>query len=91
MSKKKLKMTHRFRKQAQDLPQEIKNSMQTNLEKLIEDPFYNSLHTKKIKGTNIFSSRINKQYRFSWQFKEGNIIILRNVDKHDDLYNSPEF
>ena len=89
MSKKKLKMTHRFKKQAQDLPQEIKNSLQASLEKLIEDPFYNSLRIEKIKGTNIFSSRINMQYRFSWQFEEGNIIILRNVDKHDDLYHSP--
>ena len=89
MSKKKLKITHRFKKQAQDLPQEIKNSLQASLKKLIEDPFYNSLQTEKIKGTNIFSSRINKQYRFSWQFEKGNIIILRNVDKHDDLYHSP--
>jgi len=88
-NKRKLKMTNRFKKQAKDLPPEIKKSLQSSLEKLIKDPFYNSLRTEKIRGTDIFSSRINKQYRFSWQFEEENIIILRNVDKHDDLYNRP--
>ena len=86
---KKLKMTNRFKKQVQKLPSEIKNSLSSSLQKLIEDPFYNSLHTKKIRGTDLFSSRINKQYRFIWQFEDKNIIILRNVDKHDDLYNRP--
>ena len=88
-NKKKLKMTNRFKKQAQDLPFKIKKSLQSSLKKLIKDPFYNSLHTEKIRGTDIFSSRINKQYRFSWQFEKEGIIILRNVDKHDDLYNRP--
>ena len=82
-------MTNRFKKQVQKLPSEIKKSLKSSLQRLIEEPFYNSLHTEKIRGTDIFSSRINKQYRFSWQFEKEGIIILRNVDKHDDLYNRP--
>jgi mRNA-degrading endonuclease RelE of RelBE toxin-antitoxin system len=83
--------TNRFKKQYKKLNREIKDSVIDSIKKLQADPFYSSLHTEKIKGTNFYSSRVNINYRFSWQFKsdENNSIIIRNIDEHDKLYNNP--
>jgi len=89
MVKFKLKITNIFKKQFDELSLNIKKSLRLSLDKFGSDPFYSSLKTEKIKGTEIYSSRINIQYRFSWVSGEDKIIILRNVDRHDELYNRP--
>jgi len=89
MAKFKLKITNIFKKQFDKLPLNIKKSLWSSLDKFVSDPFYPSLKTEKIKGTEIYSSRLNIQYHFSWVSGENKIIILRNVDIHDDLYNRP--
>lgn len=87
----KLQFTERFKKQILKLPNnQIRSALKSSLDKLIHDPFYPSLRTEKIQGSEyVFSSRVNKQYRFTWEFKKNRTIRLRNVDDHDELYKKP--
>lgn len=83
-------LTHRFKKAYQRLPAPIQQEVKKALRLLDENPRHPSLQVKKIKGRtdNIYEGRIDKKYRFSFQF-EGNDKILRNVDNHDDCLKNP--
>jgi mRNA-degrading endonuclease RelE of RelBE toxin-antitoxin system len=82
-------ITNRFKKAYQQLPQEIQNKVKKALRLLDEDPRYPSLRVKPIQGTDkIYEGRIDRKYRFSFEF-DGDDKILRNVDNHDDCLKNP--
>jgi mRNA-degrading endonuclease RelE of RelBE toxin-antitoxin system len=82
-------ITNRFKKAYQQLPQEIQNKVKKALRLLDEDPRYPSLRFKPIQGTDkIYEGRIDRKYRFSFEF-DGDDKILRNVDNHDDCLKNP--
>ena len=82
----KLIVTKPFKRDYQNLPENIKDRLDKQLKKLEQDPFYPSLKTGKLKHTQkIFYSRINKNYRFTWQFKNKYSLILRRCGTHDEI------
>jgi mRNA-degrading endonuclease RelE of RelBE toxin-antitoxin system len=82
-------ITNRFKKAYQQLPLEAQNKVKKAIRLLDEDPRYPSLRVKPIQGTDkIYEGRIDRKYRFSFEF-DGDDKILRNVDNHDDCLKNP--
>ena len=82
-------ITNRFKKAYQQLPLEVQNKVRKAIRLLDEDPRYPSLRIKPIQGTDkIYEGRIDRKYRFSFEF-DGDDKILRNVDNHDDCLKNP--
>ena len=82
-------ITNRFKKAYQQLPPNIQNKVKKALRLLDEDPRYPSLRVKPIQGTDkIYEGRIDRKYRFSFEFN-GDDKILRNVDNHDECLKNP--
>lgn len=83
MPLKKIIRLSRFDRAFGKLPQEIKKRFSKQLDFFIQDPFYPSLKTERIKGS-IFAFRVTDYYRFTWEFgEEKSTVILRNIGKHD--------
>jgi mRNA-degrading endonuclease RelE of RelBE toxin-antitoxin system len=73
----------RFDRAFDKLPRDIKKRFSKQIELFIEDPFYPSLKTERIKG-GVYASRVTDFYRFTWEFgEEGSTVVLRNIGKHD--------
>jgi len=57
---------------------------------LVADPRHPSLRVKKIKGTSsIFEARVDRDFRFTFEYGEDREIILRVVGPHDPTLNKP--
>ncbi len=81
--------TKRFKKAYQRLPQTIQPKVKKALRLIVENPRHPSLRVEHIQGTDtIYEGRIDQKCRFSFEF-EGEDIILRNVDNHDDCLKRP--
>lgn len=73
----------RFDRAFDKLPLEIRKRFSKQLEHFVQDPFYPSLKTERIRGS-IYASRVSDFYRFTWEFgEEKSTVILRNIGKHD--------
>lgn len=73
----------RFDRAFDKLPREIKKRFSKQLDLFIQDPFYPSLKTERIRGS-VHASRVADFYRFTWEFaEEKSTVILRNIGKHD--------
>ncbi len=73
----------RFDRAFDKLPSDIKKRFSKQLEHFIQDPFYPSLKTERIRGS-IYASRVWDFYRFTWEFgEEKSTVILRNIGRHD--------
>ena len=84
-----LVITDRFHKTYRNLPPAIQKKVQKALRLLDENSRHPSVRAKKIQGTtNIYEGRIDRKYRFSFEF-DGEDKILRNVDNHDDCLKNP--
>ncbi|MFH0792144.1 MAG: type II toxin-antitoxin system mRNA interferase toxin, RelE/StbE family [bacterium] len=74
-----------FKKDFQELSQEIKLITQKKLELFVNDFRHPSLRIKKMEGlNNIWEGRINDNYRFTFQV-DGDICILRRIGSHNIL------
>jgi mRNA-degrading endonuclease RelE of RelBE toxin-antitoxin system len=81
----KIQTTRPFDKDYQDLPDTIKDQADKQLTLFLDNPRHPSLNIKKVKGhTRIWEGRINKNYRFTFQF-EGELCILRRIGTHNIL------
>jgi len=81
--------TNRFKKAYQRLPQNIQGKLKKTIRLLDENPRHPSLRVKRIQGTDkIYERRIDQKYRFSFEF-DGEEIVLRNVDNHDECLKNP--
>lgn len=82
-------ITDRFKKAYRRLPATIQEKTKKAIRLLDEDTFYPSLHVKKIQGMpNLYEGRIDRKYRFSFEFV-GEDKLLRNVDNHDECLKNP--
>ena len=88
-----IEITNRFKRSYQVLSIEERKTFKKQIELLIshpKPPFYPSLRIKKIKGVSgIFECSINKDIRMTWQYVCPNIILLRNIGKHDKTLSDP--
>ncbi len=81
----KLVFTRSFKQDYNSLPKRIQEKVDKQLEFLLEDLNYPSLHAKKMKGTEgIWEARVSRSYRFTFQIEDG-YYLLRRVGPHDTL------
>jgi mRNA interferase RelE/StbE len=83
-----------FRKATHLLPKEIQKKLAKALRLLAQDPRHPGLRTKPIRGLSsgspkIYEARIDQSYRFTYERKEGDVLLLRNVGEHDITSKNP--
>lgn len=82
----KLKYTKEFEKSLKSLTAQEQRMVANKLKLLIENPFYPSLRTKKVKGfVNVFEMSVNMDIRILWKYENGIIILLLDVGHHSEI------
>lgn len=76
--------TEPFQKDYEELSTRVQRALDKALKFLLENPHHPSLQVKKLLGTSIWYARITKAYRFTFQYKDGNV-TLRRAGTHDIL------
>ncbi len=81
-------LTEEFQKRYLNLPQNIQKKAEKQEKLFRKNPFYLSLHTEKLepKSKQVWSFRINKQYRILFRFINGNKVLYLTVGRHDWIY-----
>lgn len=78
----KLYATDKFIKARESLTGDEKKQVIKTLVIIQQNSGYPGLHSKKIKGkTGLMESRVNKDLRILWQYRE-NVIVLLAVGRH---------
>ncbi len=86
----RLTLTERFRKSVLELEPETREKLKKQLGLLASDPRHPSLRVKKIKGTrSVFEARMDREFRFTFEFGEAREIVLRVVGPHDPTLKKP--
>ena len=86
----RLTLTERFRRSALELEPEIRDKLKKQIGLLAADPRHPSLRVKKIKGTgSVFEARVDRDFRFTFEFGGAHEIILRVVGPHDPTLKKP--
>ncbi|MCJ7487047.1 MAG: hypothetical protein MUQ25_12905 [Candidatus Aminicenantes bacterium] len=86
----KLTLTERFRKSALELEPETREKLKKQVGLLAADPRHPSLRVKKIRGTDsIFEARVDRDFRFTFEYGGRHEIILRVVGPHDSTLKKP--
>lgn len=86
----KLTLTERFRKSALELEPEIREKLKKQVGLLAADPRHPSLRVKKTKGTgSVFEARVDRDFRFTFEYGGRHEIILRVVGPHDPTLKRP--
>jgi mRNA-degrading endonuclease RelE of RelBE toxin-antitoxin system len=86
----KIKLTRRFRKSFSRLPVSIQEKVRKQIRLLAENPRHPSLRTKPVQGAaGIFEARVDGEYRMTYEREEGDVLLLRVVDKHDEALKNP--
>jgi hypothetical protein len=83
--------TDRFAQAACLLPKEARAKLPKALRLLAENPHHPGLQVKKMQGVTggeIYEARLDLHFRFTFQL-EGGLLILRNIDHHDDCLQDP--
>ena len=72
------------------LPKQIKAKAETQEKLFINNPFYPSLHTEKLspKSREVWSFRIDKNYRIIFRFLNNDKVIFLNVGHHHWIYKT---
>ncbi len=87
-----LARTDVFKKDFLRLPGQVRKAAAKQIAQLLIDHTHPSLHLEAIRGhAGLFSARVDKRYRISLSFidEDDEVILLRRVLDHDDLYRSP--
>jgi mRNA interferase RelE/StbE len=86
----KIQLTERFLALYAGLPFSIRKKIDRQIRLLAENPRHPSLQTKPVQGTNgIYESRVDLNYRLTYERLPGDILLLRVVAKHDDALKKP--
>jgi len=86
----RLTLTERFKKSALELEPEIRAKLSKELELLVSDPRHPSLRVKKVRGTvSIFEARVDRDFRFTFEFGRRREIVLRVVGRHEPALKRP--
>ena len=90
MKKFEFEFSDKFYEYVEELPIDVKRRFRKVIELLSSEPKHPSLRIEKLEGTGgIYSVRVTKEYRMTFEFKEGGVIFLRVVGKHDVVYRRP--
>jgi mRNA interferase RelE/StbE len=82
----KITYSDKFKKSYKKLTPKEQIQVKNKIELLIQNPFYPSLRTKKIKGTKFFyESSVNMSIRLIWHFEDELLILMIDVGQHDIL------
>jgi len=86
----KIACTETFKRDFQRLPDVVRKAAAKQVTQLLLDHNHPSLNLEGIVGQKgLFSARVNRRYRISLCFPGEDVILLRRVLDHDDLYRSP--
>lgn len=86
----KISRTEIFKKDYRELAQDVQKACNKQIVQLLMDYKHPSLNLERIQGfKDLYSVRVNIQYRMSLMIIAHEEIILRRVLNHDDLYKSP--
>jgi len=86
----RLTLTERFKKSALELEPEIREKLTKQIGLLATDARHPSLRVKKIKGTgSVFEARVDREFRFTFEYGGTHEIILRVVGPHDPTLKKP--
>ena len=77
-----------FLKQVKNLPQKQQKMLEILLHVLSKDPFYPTLHTKRLKGElrQALSFRITREWRVIFVFESKDMIKLVKIGNRKDIY-----
>lgn len=79
-------LSDRFKSNYKKLSGQEKTQLRRKLELFAENPFYPSLRTKHIKGSDgIFEFSVNMDIRVIWTYQDGKLILLLDIGHHDIL------
>lgn len=82
----KLKYTKEFEKNLKSLTKQEQKIVASKLKLLTSNPFYPSLRTKKVQGTdNVFEMSVNMDIRILWKYENGIIILLLDIGHHKNI------
>jgi len=82
----KLKYTKAFENGLKNLNRIEQKAVAQKLNILAKNPFYPSLRTKKVQGTdNVFEMSVNMDIRILWKYESGIIILLIDIGHHKDI------
>lgn len=85
----KISRTDTFKKDYKKLSDQIKKSANKQIVQLLIDHTHPSLNLEKLQSLdNIYSIRVNLQFRISLSIFDEEV-ILRRILSHDDLYRNP--
>jgi toxin HigB-1 len=81
-------ITREFSARYQLLPDVIKKKAEKQEKLFRQNPFYPSLHTEKLepRGKQIWSFRVDKNYRVLFRFVDGRNVVFLTVGTHDWIY-----
>ena len=81
--------SNRFKKDYKKLTNEAKKTLENKLKIMTDNPFHQSLRTKKIQGKeDILECSISMSIRMTWQYREVKI-FLRTMGEHDYVLKNP--
>jgi mRNA-degrading endonuclease RelE of RelBE toxin-antitoxin system len=81
----KLSFTKRFVRDYRDLPPNLQDAVDKQLELLLSDQRHPSLNIKKMNDPrNIWEGRVTASYRFTFNI-EREVYVMRRVGSHDVL------
>jgi len=85
-----IRRLERFKKSYKNLPDNIQDKVDKALTLLIENPRHPSLQVRKLESSiKIWYLRVDRNYRLTFEIQDGDIFVLRHVDKHDDALRNP--
>jgi len=84
----KIDFTAKFEKQYLRLPKQIKVKAEKQESVFRNNPFHSSLHTEKLspKSREVWSFRIDNNYRVIFRFLEKDSVLFLNIGPHDWIY-----
>lgn len=81
--------TERFVKQYERLPKTIQRKVDKALRLLDADFRHPGLRSHPVEGAEaVFEAAVDAKYRMTFQ-RHGNVLIMRNVDNHDECLKNP--
>jgi len=82
-------LTREFEKRYEKLSTAIQKKAEKQTGLFSKNPLYPSLHTEKLnpKGKEVWSFRIDRQYRIFFRFLAANRVLFLTVGPHEWIYN----
>ncbi len=81
-------VTEEYKHRYADLPRDIQRKAERRLRLFQQNPFHPPLHTEKLypKEREVWSFRIDDNYRIIFRFKDAHMVYLLTVGPHSWIY-----